>query len=470
MNEKATKNRFDSNVSPWKQIIKVAMPIFLLSLSNVSYSFIDTLLAIGLINDPNYSASRIMGLTFPIVVLSLSIITIILVGFSMYLPKVLGKDRFDDAKNLVIHTFVYGLIFCVFIILILFFISPVWMNWLGSLGSSPLTQDEVDGGILYIRISSLVFLIIVFRDIIVRVLRSEDKGFQASIIPMVALPINLFFDWVFMGPLEMKLGGAALASLIGALIGLMTAYFYSFTLIKDDKTIINFEFSRFHFETKYIKKLTFYGINNYIRALTLILFTIFLTFFTIQLSGTDGTTDYWKEYVTLSARLLSITSIFAYAFVQASIMLFVFNKGKKNYQRAKNFLKLGILYSMLSSIFMLMILIPLVNPFLKLFQINDPLGNDIYRNAFYIRFLTAPLFLIQYIYVSFFAITKNMKESLISSIVGNIFIGITTLIIFYNFVYLPTDNTSFFFLGLLVIGLLQLILLTPMFWKKYNEV
>ncbi|BDV02323.1 MAG: hypothetical protein HPAVJP_2120 [Candidatus Hepatoplasma vulgare] len=461
---------FESNVPVWKQLIKVATPMLLLSLSNASYAFIDTLLAILLITDPSYSAAQILGLTYPLLLLATSFIAIIFSGLSLYLPRTLGREKYEKGRNLVIHTFVYGFFLSLAIIIILYFLAPLWMNWLGGLGS-PLTQQEIDGGIIYIRISSLMIIFIAMRDIILRTIRVENKGFMASIIPIVALPVNLLFDWIFMGPLGFKLGGAALASLIGVSCGFLFAFIYSLILIKKNETIVNYEFSRFNIkEGKYIKGLFMFGFNSYIRMVTLIIYNIFLTFFIIQLNGNNGSDDdYWKEFVTVTQRFVSMATIFAFAFVQASITLFAFNKGQKNYARAKEFLKLGAIYSFVSSIIVIIILAIFVNPVLVLFGVDDPSGNQIYANAFYIRLIAIPLSLLQYYFISFFSITKNLKETIINSIIGNIIVAISVLSIFFYVGYQNNGNSTIFFSSLIVIGVINAIIFTPRFIIKYKK-
>lgn len=467
---KIKEHLFDSNVPIWKQLIKVATPMLLLSLSNASYALIDTLLAIILINDPSFSAAQVLGLTYPLLLLSTSFLSIIFSGLSFYLPRTLGREKYEKGKTLVIHTFVYGFVFAIIIILAIFFIAPVWMNWLGNLGN-PLSQDEIDGGIIYIRISSLMIIFITLRDIILRTIRVENKGFMASIIPIIALPINLLFDWIFMGPVGLKLGGAAAASLIGVSIGFLSAFIYSLILIKKNETIVNYEFSRFNIkEVKYIKGIFMFGFNSFIRMITLVIYNIIFTFFIIQLNGNNGNDeDYWKEFVTVSQRFISLATIFAFAFVQASVTLFAFNKGQKNYDRAREFLKLGALYAFASSILVIIILAIFVNPVLVAFGVDDPTGNQIYANAFYIRLIAVPLSLLQYYFISFFAITKNLRETIINSIVGNIIVAISILSIFFYVNYQNNGNSTVFFSSLLVIGAINAIIFTPRFIIKYKK-
>ena len=109
-----------------------------------------------------------------------------------------------------------------------------------------LTQEAIDQGVLYIRITLFAVAFNGVRDVIIRAMRVEGKNLSSAIIPIIALPINLAFDIIFMHPkiLGMGLGGAGLATVIGAFVGAAIAVIYAFILSTKDNTYISFGYRK----------------------------------------------------------------------------------------------------------------------------------------------------------------------------------------------------------------------------------
>jgi Na+-driven multidrug efflux pump len=73
------------------------------------------------------------------------------------------------------------------------------------------TEEAINQGVLYMQITTLAVAFNGIRDVIVRALRVEGKNIPSALIPIIALPVNLGFDVIFMNPnlLGMGLEGAA---------------------------------------------------------------------------------------------------------------------------------------------------------------------------------------------------------------------------------------------------------------------
>lgn len=468
MRDFTNKNNTFSKKQAREIFLKTAIPILILGFTNASYSFFDTLIAIFYVED----SEKILGIVSPIIMICSSIPILFIVGVGIFIPKKIGENDFEEAEKIFGQSFFLSFFIGLISVLFMISISNFWVNYFGEISisdSNPNKSDLINQGVNYLYITSLVFIPIGIRDSIVRTLRSEGFNKTSAFIPIFSIPINLFFDFIFMGYFDTGLIGAGYATVIGVFTSVLIAVLISYYLRAKNRTIINFNLENIYPKKEKIKIILSYGINSFFRRIFSIISLIFLSFGIVLLNSENPNYDDWSSFLTAILRMFIFANIIAISSGQATSLLISKEIGRKNKDNVKMILKQGTFFLMTFEIIIMIILMSLNLPILNLFKVGDSSNKEVYSQSFYIILILIPFSTLQIIPMMFYASTINIKSTINVSMINNLIIQPIFVLISYFIVFKLTLNYSMFFVCYIFNTFLQSIVSYSFFFKTYKK-
>ncbi len=254
-------------------LLKFALPSMVMMIFMSLYTIIDGIFVSRLVGSNALSA---INITYPFYTLLFAIGVMLATGGSAIIAKNLGENKPQEARE---HFTLFVLAATIFSILIsvigILFISPI----VTLLGATPILKADA---IIYLK--TLLFfapaciLQLLFQSYFV----TASKPHLGLILTICAGFTNAILDYIFMGPLEMGIKGAALATSIGQLIPAIFGLIY-FTFINKE-----LYFTRPRFDFSSLVQACANGssemVSNFSNAIVTFLFNLIM----MQLLGEDG--------------------------------------------------------------------------------------------------------------------------------------------------------------------------------------
>lgn len=302
-----------------KAIMTMAIPVMLGMFVQVFYNMVDTFF-IGKLNDVDQLAAASIG--FPFFMLMMAIGGVLGVGTSSVVSRYLGMKKMKEAGEAVSLSLILILAAGIIVTAITASaIDPV-VAMIGAKGSvAGPTKDYL----LPLMISSIV---IIGNFAVGIILRSEGAAMQAMTGMMVGTVVNIVLDPVMIFVFDMKIAGAAWATVIGNLAGLiyyLSCYF--------GKSIIKIKFTRNIFRLDYFREILSIGIPSGLNQALMSVAGIFLN----NLAAGYGPVI--LAAMGVSQRLSSLIILLLIGLATGCQPLYGYNYGAKNKKRLISILK-----------------------------------------------------------------------------------------------------------------------------------
>lgn len=193
-------------------ILKMAVPVMLGMIIQVFYNMVDTYF-IGRMNDANQLAASSLG--FPLFMLLMSAGGIIGMGASSLISRFIGMKKLREAGEIVALSVVLNLAFALVVTVCgLLFINPL-VRLLGGTGAVfDATKDYL---VPLIAGSAIILGNFSFG----MILRAEGAAMRAMFGMIIGTVVNIVLDPILIFTLDMGIRGAAIATVIGNLAGLV---------------------------------------------------------------------------------------------------------------------------------------------------------------------------------------------------------------------------------------------------------
>ena len=210
INEKRLHLLSEAPVLP--TIIKMSLPVVMGMMVQVLYNLVDVFF-IGLLNDPKQLAA--VNLSTPVIMILMAIASIIGNGGASYASRSIGENKMERANQ----TVTTGLVICVGLALLstclgLLFADPL----VRALGADSSTFAHTKS-YMVILMSGTVFVMLNFS--MSQLLRSEGVMIPAMLGMFLSTVSNIILDPIFIFGLDMGIAGAAIATVLGNLIGMI---------------------------------------------------------------------------------------------------------------------------------------------------------------------------------------------------------------------------------------------------------
>lgn len=188
-------------------VLKLAIPSMIAQFVTVLYSIIDRMF-IGNIKEIGDAALAGVGVCGPIVTLLTSFGTLIGLGGSILMSMRMGAGRKKQAESILAHSFAMLVLFSA-VLTILFLVSKKYLlNWFGA---SPVTFPYADTYLTIYTTGTFFALMAIGLNYFI-----TCQGFPAvgMLTVLIGAVTNIILDPVFIFLLDMKVAGAAIATVI----------------------------------------------------------------------------------------------------------------------------------------------------------------------------------------------------------------------------------------------------------------
>jgi putative MATE family efflux protein len=188
-------------------VLKLAIPSMIAQFVTVLYSIIDRMF-IGNIKEIGDAALAGVGVCGPIVTLLTSFGTLIGLGGSILMSMRMGAGRKKQAESILAHSFAMLVLFSA-VLTILFLVSKKYLlNWFGA---SPVTFPYADAYLTIYTAGTFFALMAIGLNYFI-----TCQGFPAvgMLTVLIGAVTNIILDPVFIFLLDMKVAGAAIATVI----------------------------------------------------------------------------------------------------------------------------------------------------------------------------------------------------------------------------------------------------------------
>lgn len=220
---------------PAKAVLKMGIPVTIGMLFMVAYNLTDTFF-IGLMHDNLQLAA--VNLSYPIMMVTIAVAGIVGNGGASYIARCMGAGEIDKARHVLTNGLELIVIFSVVITALgLLFINPV----VNVLGAKPDTFEPTKDYTCVMLIGSLFTM---DNYAIGQLLRSEGSTLYSMVGMIAGNVVNIILDPIFIFTLGMKIKGAAIATVLGNVLGVGIYLFYyakKDTLLVPSKKFLRFD-------------------------------------------------------------------------------------------------------------------------------------------------------------------------------------------------------------------------------------
>lgn len=322
MNDRQIKLMGEAPVT--SAILKLSLPVVMGMLVQVFYNLVDTFF-IGRLGDANQLAAA--NLTTPIFMIMMAISGIIGTGAASYISRCLGEKSYMLAGKtlstglsivvgLSIIVTILGLIFC----------TPL-MKALGA--SAEVSIFAYD----YSQVLFIGGIFIMLSFTMGQLLRSEGAAMASITGMMIGTVTNIILDPVFIFGFKMGIKGAAIATVIGNVLGFSYYVYYYLT----GKSVVKFQLKSIGFDRKVWGQIWGIGTPATISQLLMSVAMIICN----NLAATYG--DTVVASMGVANKIMTIGTFVFMGFAGGCQPLVGFNYGAKNYSRVNNIIKRAML-------------------------------------------------------------------------------------------------------------------------------
>jgi putative MATE family efflux protein len=316
---------------PKKAINKLALPMIASMLLMSANNIIDSIWVAGLGADPLAA----LGFITPLFLILVGIGAGLGAGANSLIARMIGEKKDYEASNAGIHSLILGLIATVILtILFIIFLKPLII----AMGGKDVLTHAVDyGNIIMIGIFTLT-LPAIFGGIC----RSEGDVRRSTIPLAITAVLNMIFDPIFIYGLNMKIAGAALATVLAGVVGL-ACFIYWFFVKKD--TFIRIERQFYKHDMKMYKEILLVGIPASIEQLIMSATAIILNAMLAAVAGTTAVAVY-----TAGWRLVQIGIMPAIGIGIAALTVAGVAYGERNKEKLDTTINYGVKVGLITTV------------------------------------------------------------------------------------------------------------------------
>lgn len=304
-------------------IFKMGIPVTMGMLFMVVYNLVDTYF-IGLLHDDFQLAAT--NLSYPIMMISVAIASIVGNGGAVYIARCIGADRRERAAQ----TLTIGLELIVFSGVVLTVVGAIFINPIITVLGAKENTFEYTKDYCLVMILGSVFTMGNYA--LGQLLRSEGSTFYSMVGMISGTIANIILDPIFIFGFNMQIKGAAIATVLGNMVS--TAIFLSFYIFK--KTILLPSLKYTKLDKSIIREILLVGIPNTLEQ-------FFAT--AAMIVSNNLATGYGELTVAamgIANKIMSFGTYIYQGMAGGCQPLLGYNYGAANYKRMKALLKAGI--------------------------------------------------------------------------------------------------------------------------------
>ena len=256
-----------------KQLLKFAFPLFLSNALQAIYNIVDMIIVGWCVDGSGMSAVSTGGEI-------LHLLTFVAMGFSsagqVIIAKQVGAGELDRVKKTIGTMFSFLLIASLTISVVCFFLRTQILGWVN-------TPKEAYAYTMDYTVTCIVGLVFIYGyNIVSAILRGMGDSKRPFVFIAIAAILNIILDMLFVMVFDMKVFGAALATVIGQAVSFLVSIIYLYR----HKTSFSFDFKlkSFKMEKKALSGLVTLGVPMAIQSAAICMSKVVLLAW-INLSG-----------------------------------------------------------------------------------------------------------------------------------------------------------------------------------------
>ena len=311
---------------PWKQILRFAIPIFISSLFQQLYNSVDSLIVGNILGDESLAAVSSSG---NLIFLFTSFFIGCFSGAGVLISKHFGEKNYGDMRKAIHTDILFGLISAVILTVLGALLTPYILRWMRT------DPDVLPKSITYFRWYFILVIGVVMYNCFSGILQAVGNSLVPLIFLVIASITNVFLDLLFIGVFKMGVMGASFATGVSQI---MSATLCLLFLLRRG-TVYQVKFRELRIHLNMLKTILYYGIpsgvqNSVIGLANVVVQSNINTFGKTAMAGC-GVYSKIEGFA-----FLPVTS-----FTLALTTFTGQNLGAKEYLRAKNGARFGILAS-----------------------------------------------------------------------------------------------------------------------------
>ena len=343
-----------TNGSVTKLLLKFAFPLFVSNLLQAVYNIVDMIIVGQYIGGEGMSAVSIGGDV-------LHLLTFVAMGFSsagqVLISQDVGAKQMDSVRKTIGTMFTFLLGISVVISMGCFFIRNPMLDLLNTPAESyAFTMDYT--------VTCIFGLFFIYGyNIISAILRGMGDSRRPFVFIAIAAVVNMALDLLFVAGLNMKVFGAALATVISQGLSFITALTYLY--IKKDSFGFDFRPASFRIDPQAFKKLVALGVPMAIQSAAInfskIVLTSWINLYGVVFSALSG----------LYNKINMMIGIVSQSFTTAGSTMVGQSLGAKKYERVPKIMKVVLYCSILISTALAVALFFFSEPIFRMFTSDE---------------------------------------------------------------------------------------------------
>lgn len=425
MNKENTDNKM-ANEPVKKLIWKMGLPMIISMVLQALYNVVDSVFVTNM-GEKGAIANQALTIAFPIQILIIAVGVGTGIGLNALLAKSLGEDNQEKANKVAGNGIFLSL--CIFIVFFLF--GAIGSKWFISL----FTQNEevISMGTTYLKICCCFSLGSIGYTAYERFLQSTGKTMLSTIAQISGALTNVVLDYVFIYPLNMGVGGAAWATIIGQFVSLILAMIFHYKLNKQ----IDGKLKYIKPEGSIIKEIYNIGISA---AIMQALLSVMMAGMNAILGLSEADPVILVGSFGIYYKIQQIALFSAFGLSNTIISVLSFNYGMKNKERIDDCIKYGIIDTIIVSFIITILFEIFAKPLANLFGLTGETTIEIIETCTYALRIAS----IGFVFMGFSVAVQGVLQS-IGYAVRPLIISLLRLTIFVfpiAYIFTKTNNVT----------------------------
>ena len=348
--QKGTQNMTVGSVR--RAIVSFAMPIFLSQLFQQLYNAADSVIVGNLLGKQalaavSSSASLIQLLTALMIGIAL--------GAGVVISRHFGAEDYDTLSRAIHTTAAFGLIAGAALTVVGVLLSPTLLRWMGT------APDVMDNSVIYFRNYFLGSMAVMLYNVFTGIMNALGDSRRPLYYLMLSSALNVALDLLFIGVFHLGVGSAAVATVISQAVSALLSFLH----LRKPGTIFQLRLRKLRVHLDLMKEIVRMGlptgVQNSVISIANVLVQSYINSFGSDAMAACGT------YAKLQGfGFLPITS-----FALALTTFVSQNLGAKQYERARQGARFGILSTVIMAEIIGVLMVIFAVPMARLFN-SDP--------------------------------------------------------------------------------------------------
>lgn len=336
-------------------VISMSLPIMISMVIQALYNIVDSIF----VSMISANALTAVSLAYPVQTLMVAFACGSAVGFNTLLARFLGEKKFKEANNTVMHGILLALFNGVLFAFIGFFFSDTFLRCYSK------KPEILAMGNTYIRICTFFSFAIFVQIIYERIMQATGNAIYNMVMQSIGAIANIILDPILIfgcfGLPAMGIKGAAIATVIGQILGMLSGYLLTKYKVYD----VEVKVSYFHLDFSILKRIFQVGIPAICMQSVLSFMTVFMNMILNPFSSVAVSvfSIYYKLQNFMNMAILGITN--------ALIPILSYNYGAKCINRMKEAVRFSLLLAIVIMFFGMLLFECCPYSLMHLFHANE---------------------------------------------------------------------------------------------------